>query len=200
MPRLRLTEMRAALRARHGLAAGGLAGLLLALAVLGPGAAQALRYERAAVARGEWWRVLAAHLVHFDLRHLLLNLAGLALLWWLFAPDARSRDWLVVLLVSALTVSAGLWFLDPRVGWYLGASGMLHGVWAAAALAAWPRWRLEAQLTLALLAGKLAFERWQGPLSGGPDAALPVLTAAHLYGALGGLGAASALRLWRRPV
>ena len=195
-----MTELRAALRARHGLAAGGLAGLLLVLTALGPGATQALRYERAALARGEWWRVLGAHLVHFDLRHLLLNLAGLALLWWLYASDARARDWLVVLLVSALTVSAGLWFLDPGVAWYLGASGMLHGAWAAAALAAWPRWRLESQLTLTLLAGKLVLERWQGPLSGALDGTLPVVTAAHLYGALGGLGAACALRLWRRPV
>ena len=195
-----MTELRAALRARHGLATGGLAGLLLALAALGPDVTQALRYERAALARGEWWRALAAHLVHFDLRHLFLNLAGLALLWWLYASDARPRDWLIVLLVSALTVSAGLWFLDPGVAWYLGASGMLHGSWAAAALAAWPRWRLESQLTLALLAGKLVLERWQGPLSGALDATLPVVTAAHLYGALGGLGAACALRLWRRPV
>jgi rhomboid family GlyGly-CTERM serine protease len=193
-------ELRAALRARHGPAAGILAGLLLALAAVGPRAAQGLRYERAGVAAGEWWRILGAHLVHFDLRHLFLNLAGLALLWWLFAPDARARDWLVVLLVSALTVSAGLWFLDPGVAWYLGASGMLHGAWAAAALAAWPRWRLEAWLALALLAAKLAFERWHGPLSGGLDTALPVVTVAHLYGALGGLGAAGALRLWRRPV
>ena len=189
-----------ALRARHGRAAAALAGLLVALAVLGPRAVQALRYERAAIAAGEWWRVLGAHLVHFDTRHLLLNLAGLALLWWLFAPDARARDWLVVLLVSALSVSAGLWFLDPGVAWYVGASGMLHGAWAAAALAAWPRWRQEAELTAALLVGKLAFESWHGPLSGGLDAALPVVTAAHQYGALGGLSAAGALRLWRRPV
>ena len=195
-----MTELRAALRARHGLAAAALTGLMLALAVAGPRAIEALRYERGAIAAGEWWRLLGAHFVHFDLRHLLLNLCGLALLWWLFAADARARDWLVVLLVSALTVSAGLWFLDPGVAWYLGASGMLHGAWAGAALAAWPRWRLESQLALVLLAAKLAFERWQGPLSGGLDAALPVVTAAHLYGALGGLAAAAALRLWRRPV
>jgi len=193
-------ELRAALRTRHGLATGALVGVLLALAALGPRAVLALRYERAAVAAGEWWRVLGAHLVHFDHRHLVLNLAGLALLWWLFAPDARARDWLIVLVVSALTVSAGLWFLEPGVAWYVGASGMLHGVWAAAALATWPRWRREAQVTAALLAGKLAFERWHGPLSGGLDAALPVVMAAHLYGALGGLAAAAALRLWRRPV
>ena len=173
---------------------------MLGLAAAGPRAAAALRYERGAIGAGQWWRVLGAHIVHFDLRHLLLNLCGLALLWWLFAHYARPRDWLVVLLVSALTVSAGLWFLDPGVAWYLGASGMLHGAWAGAALAAWPRWRLESQLTLALLVAKLALERWHGPLSGDLDAALPVLTAAHLYGALGGLCCAAALRLWRRPV
>lgn len=171
---------------------------LLALSLAGDGATRALRYERSALAAGEWWRALGCHLVHFDLRHLLLNLAGLGLLWVLFVRDARTRDWFAVALASALAVAAGLWWLQPGVEWYLGLSGVLHGAWAAAALAALPRWRLEGQVTGALLAAKLVAEQVYGPLSGDAAGAVPVLTASHLYGAVGGLAAALALTLWRR--
>jgi rhomboid family GlyGly-CTERM serine protease len=182
----------------HRLAALVAVAALLALPVLGGAAAvAALRYERAAIADGQWWRLLSCHLVHFDVRHLALNLAGLGLLWWLFVADARPRDWLGVVLAAALTVGGGLYVLEPGVAWYLGLSGVLHGVWAAAALFAWRRWPLEALVTGALLAAKLVAERALGPLSGAVDAALPVIVAAHLYGALGGLAAAVALRVPR---
>lgn len=170
---------------------------LVSLSLAGDATTLALRYERAAIAAGEWWRFLGAHLVHHDPAHLAMNLAGLALLWWLFVRDARWRDWALTGLASALTIDAGLWFLAPDLDWYVGLSGVLHGWWAAAALAARARWPLEGWVTLGLLAGKLALEQSQGALSTGLGAALPVVVDAHLYGALGGLAAALALRLGR---
>jgi rhomboid family GlyGly-CTERM serine protease len=167
--------------------------VLLAAPLAMPGVVASWRYERAAVAAGETWRLATAHLVHHDLAHLALNLAGLALLWWLFVRDARPAYWVAVALASASTVAAGLWFLRPDLAWYLGASGVLHGLWAAAGVAARRRWRLEGDVTLALLAAKLAWEQWHGPLSQGVEQ-LPVIVDAHLYGALGGLAAALALR------
>jgi rhomboid family GlyGly-CTERM serine protease len=174
------------------------AGLAIALALLAaplalPGSAASWRYERDAIAAGEPWRLATAHLVHHDLVHLALNLGGLALLWGLFVRDARPAHWAAVGAASASTVAAGLWFLRPDLAWYLGASGVLHGFWAAAGVAARRRWRLEGEVTLALLAAKLAWEQWHGPLSQGTES-LPVIVDAHLYGALGGLAAALALR------
>ncbi|HEX8784094.1 MAG TPA: hypothetical protein VF764_12020, partial [Steroidobacteraceae bacterium] len=55
--------------------------LLLLPAVAGEGGRALLRYERSALADGEWWRLLSAHVVHLDLRHALLNVVGLALVW-----------------------------------------------------------------------------------------------------------------------
>lgn len=174
------------------------AGLAAAAALLSaplafPGVVAAWRYERAAVAGGEPWRLATAHLVHHDLAHLSLNLAGLALLWWLFVRDARPSHWAAVAVASGTTVAAGLWFLRPDLAWYLGASGVLHGLWAAAGVAARRRWPLEGHVTLALLAAKLAGEQWLGPLSPSADG-LPVIVDAHLYGAVGGLLVALALR------
>jgi rhomboid family GlyGly-CTERM serine protease len=173
-------------------------GLAITLALLAaplamPGLVASWRYERAAVAAGETWRLATAHLAHHDLAHLALNLAGLALLWWLFVRDARPAHWAAVAIASASTVAAGLWFLRPDLAWYLGASGVLHGLWAAAGVAARRRWRLEGDVTLALLVAKLAWEQWHGPLSPGAGR-LPVIVDAHLYGALGGLVAALARR------
>jgi len=196
----RLAKFRAGWHARRASAFAIATAVLLATHALGPAAANALRYQRAAIAAGEWWRLLGCHLVHYDATHLALNVGGLALLWWLYAADARGRDWLGIALASGLGVSAGLWFLEPNVSWYLGLSGVLHGVWAGAAVACWKRWPLESVVTLAPLAAKLGFESVQGPLSGIVGATLPVVTAAHRYGALAGLLAALGLRVWRRSL
>lgn len=166
----------------------------------GTAGVQALRYDRVAIGGGEWWRLATAHWVHFDATHCAMNLAGLGLLWWLFVRDLRPTEWAGVLVASASTTSAGLWFLQPALGWYVGASGALHGVWAAAGVAAWRRWPLESGVTLALLAAKLALEQRHGALSTELGAALPVIVAAHLYGAAGGLAAALGLRLRRDPL
>ena len=158
-----------------------------------------LRYARAPLAAGQWWRLLSAHLVHSDARHLALNLGGLALLWSLYVRDASVREWLIVTLAGMLAIDAGLYVLDPAVGWYVGASGALHAIWAAAGVFAARRWRLEGLVTLALLGAKLAIEQRYGALSA-QASAFPVVTSAHLYGALGGLAAALGLRLARAPL
>ena len=89
---------------------------------------------------------------------------------------------------------------SPAVGWYVGLSGVLHAVWAAAAVAMWRSSRVEALSSLALLAAKLAWECLVGPLSAAPGEGLPVVTAAHRYGALAGVLYATALRWWRKPL
>jgi len=188
--------------ARHHRIAG-LAFVVAALALpalAGPAALDWLRYDRARIAGGELWRLLSGHLVHYDARHLLMNLAGLGLLWWLFIADLPARSWWLIVALSACAVSAGLYLFDPAVGWYVGLSGVLHGIWAAAGVAAWRRWRLESGVTLALLAGKLVLERGIGPISAGVDPGLTVIVAAHLYGALGGLAGALGLVLARRSL
>ena len=75
--------------------AAGCAALLL-LALTGESGRRLLRYDRAALAAGEAWRLVTAHLVHLDLRHALLNCLGLALMWALFARDYSPRQWLVI--------------------------------------------------------------------------------------------------------
>jgi rhomboid family GlyGly-CTERM serine protease len=194
-------KFRAALRAHRLPALLAVAAALALPALAGaPGVAR-WRYDRQAILAGEWWRVLTGNLVHFDRWHLAMNLAGLALLWWLFVADARLRDWLAVGLASALAVGLGLLAFDPSLAWYLGLSGVAHGWWAAAAVFAYRRWPLEALVSGALLGAKTAVEQRYGALLGPLlDPSFAVVVDAHLYGAVGGLAAALVLRGRRAPL
>lgn len=72
--------------------------------------------------------------------------------------------------------------------WYLGISGALHGILAAAAFVRIRRRDFAGWLLVGLLLAKLAHEQTHGPLPFAGD--MPVVVDAHLYGALGGLAAA----------
>jgi rhomboid family GlyGly-CTERM serine protease len=166
---------------------------LLALAATGEAGRRVLEYERGALAAGEAWRLVTAHLVHLDLRHAVLNCVGLALMWALFARDYTVRQWLAIVAGAAAAIDAGLWLWSSTVGWYVGSSGVLHGVMAAGTLAHLRRREPDGWLLAALLAAKLVWEHLVGalPLSGlGPE----VVVDAHLYGVAGGVAVAAFLK------
>lgn len=151
----------------------------------------ALRYERGAVVSGEYWRLISGHFVHLGWSHLALNLAGLLLVWLLFERQLSLGQWSFVTLLSILVMDAGFFYLDRGLGWYVGLSGLLHGLFAAGAVA--ETWRTGGQgyLLLAFLVGKLLWEQLVGPLPlTEQSAGGPVIVNAHLYGALGGAAAA----------
>jgi rhomboid family GlyGly-CTERM serine protease len=177
----------------YGVAVLALLALLLACAAGGERALLALRYERSAIGAGEWWRLLGAHLVHLGWLHLLLDALALCLLWALYARAFSLRAWLLVCAGAILAIDAGLWWLAPGVQWYAGISGLLHGVWAAGAVQAARRREFAGWLLLLALALKLWREYEQG--AGVLIAALPVVTEAHRYGALGALLVVAALWL-----
>ena len=164
---------------------------LLLLDLTGEQGRVLLRYDRAALAGGEAWRLLTAHVVHLDLRHALLNGCGLVLMWALFARDYTGRQWLLVVLGAVVAIDAGLWLLDSTVQWYVGSSGALHGIMAAGALAHLRRREPDGWILAAFLLAKLTWEQWVGPL---PLAGGTVVVDAHLYGVIGGAAVAAFLK------
>ena len=171
----------------------GVSGLL---ALFGETGRALLRFDRAAIGDGEVWRLVSGHFVHLGTPHLLLNAAGLVLVWYLFGRDMRVTGWLTVLVLGIAAISGGLWVLDPRLGWYVGLSGVLHGMLAAGIAASVSTSRTDALLLAILLAAKLAYEQIAGPLPGSENSAGgPVVVDAHLYGALAG-GLTGAIIRW----
>lgn len=162
--------------------------LSLGLQMGGETVRDSLRYDRAGIENGELFRLLGGHLVHLGWAHLLLNLAGLALIWALLGDRLRTAEWLAVLLVSIVAIDIGLWLSLPGLIWYVGLSGVLHGMFAAGIPALWSSRRMEAALLALVLAAKLAYEGFVGPMPGSADSVGgSVITESHLFGAIGGL-------------
>ena len=156
---------------------------------------QVLRFDRAAIANGEFWRLLSAHFVHLGWPHTAMNIAGLLLVWLLLGPLFSVPQWCLVSLISILAIDLGFWFLDTELGWYVGMSGLLHGMLAAGALRAIRRSTTESWFIVVFLLLKLGYEQLAGPLPGSEaSAGGTVVVNAHLYGAIGGAAAALLLR------
>ena len=94
----------------------------------GSGITEALRYDRAAVEAGEWWRLLSANFVHLGWWHLFLNALSLVLLVMLCPERLSAMEWLRRILVLSLGMSLGLHWFVPTLGSYVGLSGMIYGL------------------------------------------------------------------------
>lgn len=168
-----------------------------ALQVGGEPVRLALRYQRAAIARGEWWRLFTGNFVHAGWTHLGLDLAGIALLWLLTGKVLEGWRWLLVTVAGAWAVGLGLWWAWPHLAWYVGISGVAHTYWAAGAVLLMAAGFWEGWALLVLLAGKLAWEQASGGGLPTSHALLqePIVTSAHLVGAIAGIAVGVALLL-----
>lgn len=167
--------------------------VLAAIYLAGADAVAVLRYERLAVLQGEVWRLVTGHLVHADAAHFGWNVVGVLLVGVLFAREYSPAQWLVVLCASVVAIDLGFLLLEPRLEWYVGFSGVLHG-WMAAGLVAWLHRSRDplTWLVVALFVAKLAWEHYAGALPFTAESlSLPVVHEAHTYGAIGGLLAGS---------
>ena len=168
----------------------------LALQILPDDWASGLRYDRAAVISGEYWRLLSGHFVHLGLSHWALNMAGLAVLLVIPLTDSPVR-WLVLWSTGAVLLSLLIFAFSPEMLWYAGLSGLLH-CWITAAAIRGIRPGLRSHwLLLALLLTKVLAEQWLGAgrfstwLTGGP-----VAVDAHLWGVVLGVMYGICLRRW----
>jgi rhomboid family GlyGly-CTERM serine protease len=163
-------------------------GVCLVLAVGGDEIRELGRYQRDALESGQHWRLISGHLVHLGLGHLWPNLAALLIIGALFEGVFRNADWWRMTLVCAATIDLGLYLFSPGVLWYVGLSGVLHGFVAAGALALLLRRQALGAALAVGLGGKLLFEQLVGPVPfTAQSVGGPVVVAAHLYGAAGGL-------------
>ena len=149
---------------------------------------EALRYDRVWIGQGEAWRLVSGHFAHLGWSHLALNSAGLVLVWYLIGGAYTLRTWLLIVGVTLATMDLGFWFLNPELYWYVGMSGLLHGLLAAGVVTRLRNIDAETVILLLLLIAKISWEQFSGPVPGSESTSGgPVVVDAHLYGALGGI-------------
>lgn len=155
-----------------------------------------LRYDRTGIAEGDLWRLLTGHFAHLGLSHMLLNIAGLALVWLLVGTAWTLWQWAFVTLMSLAFIDLCFWFFDPHLSWYVGMSGLLHALLVAGILGRVREAPAESLALGLIVLAKVAWEQFAGPLPGSESSAGgAVVVNAHLYGAIAGIIAAGALRL-----
>ncbi|MEW6764303.1 MAG: rhombosortase [Pseudomonadota bacterium] len=155
-------------------------------------------FDRPEIGDGQVWRLLTAHFVHLNGTHLALNLLGLTgilLVWGQALGEARVLA--AAFVGSACMASLGLWFMSPELVFYAGASGAVHGMFAAGCVLATrlgPIFRLVAALGLLLkLVTEVNFNTGTAELIGAP-----VIHASHQWGALGGVMIAGLIRVTQK--
>jgi membrane associated rhomboid family serine protease len=89
--------------------------------------------SRAAIADGEYWRLLTAGFLHAGLFHLGLNMLSLWILGSILEPAVGRVRFALIYFVSLLCGSFGALLLQPT-GLTVGASGAIFGLMAAAAI------------------------------------------------------------------
>ncbi|WP_417698210.1 rhombosortase [Psychromonas sp.] len=149
---------------------------------------QWLAYYHNGIAKGQVWRLLTAHFCHTNGYHLLLNGTGLMVVAALFLDTFKHYSMLAMMLTIGLLISLCLYWIEPHLQWYVGLSGVLHGLFAFGVcdeLKKRDKWGVILGLGFII---KVAYEQINGP-SATTEALIgaTVLINAHLYGAIAGV-------------
>lgn len=173
-----------------------IAAFSLAVGIAGSSARLLLRYDRSGIADGEFWRFATGHFTHLGTGHLILNIAGLLLVWLLIGSSFTVYSWMFVIAFSIAVIDLGFWYFDPQLEWYVGLSGLLHGMLAAGLLRRLRNVPGESIVLGGVIIAKIAYEQFAGPLPGSEaSTGGAVVVNAHLYGAIAGVVAAALLRI-----
>jgi len=176
---------------RLTLALAAISALSLTAQLFGDSAVAWLRYDRQALEHGEIWRLLSGHLVHLGMAHVLLNISALLILRLIFQDFLDLTRWGLAAATSVIGIDLGLYLVAPQIEWYVGLSGVLHGICVAGALAMIQRRSSVGWALLLLVLVKVVYEQIFGPsIATAAAVGGDVIVEAHLFGAVGGLLAA----------
>ena len=105
----------------------------IVLALTEPLSSDWLAYDRSQLNNLQWWRMITGHFLHTNTTHLLLNIAGLTLLWALHGHYFKTFCYFMQFFVLCLGTSIGLYLFAEQMLWYVGLSGVLHGLFVIGA-------------------------------------------------------------------
>lgn len=155
-----------------------------------------LIFDRQRIVNGEWWRILSAHLIHLSWQHLLMNITGLWIIYWLAKNKTSTTEWFISLVLCSLLIGLALLYISD-IHWYVGLSGTLHSFLILVAYQAITQSEREGWLILLFVIAKVGWEQWQGAspslehIIGGN-----IVIDAHFFGVISGLILASTHHLF----
>jgi len=157
--------------------------VMLLVQLIGP---EWFRYEtRLITVDFQLWRLFTGHWVHANWVHYLMNMAGFMLCLGLTGVTWTTWQWGWRILLLSLGVSAGLYLGHPDLGWYVGFSGVLFGLYVLAAVSSLHQQFYMSLMLLLVIAGKIILEQWSSVnITTGDLIGVPVMIDAHLYGVL----------------
>lgn len=161
--------------------------VILSCAVVGDELTLLLRFEREAIIEGELYRLLTAHIVHLNWAHALMNIAAAVIGWYLLRDSMSSQQWILSIVICGLVISI-LLFCMPELKWYVGFSGIVHGLMLQGLVFEKHLRFVSKTLLIFALLLKVFYELWQG--SSSADIELigdNIIVEAHLFGLLAGL-------------
>lgn len=162
--------------------------LSILMAIAEPLSSEWFAYKVNDIAEGQWWRLLSGHFLHTNSYHLLLNLLGVALLWALHGHYTKTAKYLGIFLFLCFCTSVSLYMFAPQLKWYVGLSGVLHGLFVVGAYFDIKHHFKTGWVMLAGITVKVLNEQMYG--ASGEVAKLidaNVAIDAHLFGSLSGL-------------
>lgn len=170
------------------------------LEIAGAGVTELLRYDRAAVDAGQWWRLLSGNFVHLGWWHWFLNGLSFVLLLFLCPERLSARSWLLRIVVIGTGMCLCLHLFSPRLSTYVGLSGLVYGLFALGfgrQIAAGDRFAIAC---LAFVAARIVWELMIGaPASEEGLIGGSVVAESHLYGVLSAVAYGLAAGAFRRP-
>lgn len=89
-----------------------------------------LRYSRDGLEQWQLWRLFSGHFVHLNFTHMVMNGVGFLLALLVVGKALGVLSWLACTVSIMLFIALSLFFLSTDVAWYVGFSGVLHGILA----------------------------------------------------------------------
>ncbi len=143
-----------------------------------------LRFDPILIQSGQYWRLITGHLTHLNFIHLVINLLGLLTIHFIFVNNWQTDDKRFAPL-SLMLILSGLFFIYyPHLQWYVGLSGLLHGLWLIGAYRSGGLFGLTA---CTLLIIKIMLEYFDYNQSSRILIDQIIFTPAHYLGALSGI-------------
>nr|WP_309247282.1 rhombosortase [Shewanella sp. VB17] len=121
-----------------------------------------LAYERNEIALGEYWRLFTGNLLHTNIWHLVMNVAGLWVIILLHQQHYHLTGFTLFFITLCLLQGTGLYLFYPNVLGYIGLSGVLHGIFTYGAIKDIQVGMRSGYLLLIGVIIKVGHEQWFG--------------------------------------